>query len=199
MAPERLGFFGGSFDPPHYGHLLTVTYALEAGEFDTIFVVPAYRHPTKSIDTVYEHRLNMTRQTFSVLSMTGRVRVSSIEKDHNGWHCQDQFTGKVYTYNALMALRGNNGDEWRLIIGQDEVDTLKTWYKADELVKVAPPFIVPRTFSTDNQLRNHVIDASSTIIREAFKYGSDLGRELVVPSVYRYIQENGLYVAQGHS
>ena len=57
----RVGFYGGSFDPPHIGHVLAVTYVLSVAGFDRVLVVPVYGHAFEKHLTPFAHRLRMCK------------------------------------------------------------------------------------------------------------------------------------------
>ena len=75
---ERVGVFGGSFDPPHVGHVLLATWALSAGGIDRLIVVPTFAHVFGKKSAPFEDRVTMARAAFSILDpkKTGSIDVN---------------------------------------------------------------------------------------------------------------------------
>src|SRR6476660_232974 len=73
----NVALFGGSFDPPHVGHVLAVSYALSTGPFDGLLVVPVLAHAFGKHLAPYEHRVAMTALAMSDLP---RATVSTVEE-----------------------------------------------------------------------------------------------------------------------
>ncbi len=78
-STTRIGVFGGSFDPPHFGHALLPSYVLAQNWADKILVAPSAVHPNKPTQTDYVTRLHWTRLAMAHAEGTGKVWVSSIE------------------------------------------------------------------------------------------------------------------------
>ena len=73
----RVALFGGSFNPPHMGHVLAVAYVLGVGLVDRVLVVPVFEHALGKQLVPFQHRLEMARRAFGWLP---RVEVSTIEE-----------------------------------------------------------------------------------------------------------------------
>ena len=69
MARLRVALFGGSFNPPHVGHVLAVTYALSVGLVERVLVVPVFEHALGKRLAPFEHRVEMSRRAFGWLPL----------------------------------------------------------------------------------------------------------------------------------
>ena len=128
----RIGIYGGSFSPPHNGHVKAAEAFLEQMWLDFLFVVPAAIPPHKAApDVSPEDRLNMTRLAFS--GMDG-VYVSDMELLRKG---------PSYTVDTLREL---SGDDKRLflLLGTDMLLTLDEWKDPDEIFKLSYPVYARR-------------------------------------------------------
>ncbi|MBQ7173249.1 MAG: nicotinate (nicotinamide) nucleotide adenylyltransferase [Clostridia bacterium] len=128
----RIGIYGGSFSPPHNGHLRAAEAFLEQMWLDFLFVVPAAIPPHKELpDVSAKERLEMTRLAF--LGMDG-VYVSDMELLRKG---------PSYTVDTLREL---SGDDKRLflLLGTDMVLTLDEWKEPEEIFKLSYPVYARR-------------------------------------------------------
>lgn len=120
----RVGIFGGSFNPPHTGHLALACAAYESGGLDKVVFIPCGNPPHKDTAAFAsaEHRLEMTRL---LINGDPRFEVSDMEI---------RSMEKSYTANTLKKLREIHPD-WELcfILGEDSLRDMKTWYKPDEI------------------------------------------------------------------
>lgn len=198
----KTGIYGGTFSPPHTGHIMAAEVFMATKEFDELLVIPAAIPPHKSIDAsdVPEHRLEMCRLAFGHIE---GVTVSDIELKRGG---------KSYTVDTLTAL-SEEGRELFLLCGTDMIMTLDEWYRADEIFRLCTPVCVRRETSDagkkllDLKIKSYkkrfgvdvrIIDAtaieiSSSEIRDAVLKGKDPSAYLS-PAVEAYIKENGLYI-----
>lgn len=118
-------FFGGSFDPPHPGHLAVARGALASGRCDHVIWVPAFAPP---------HKLNSERAPFAdriemirlIIAGEAEMSVSDIES-----HIEQHPT---YSIIVLEAMERLNGIRPALLIGSDSLCQLHTWHRAAELV-----------------------------------------------------------------
>jgi nicotinate-nucleotide adenylyltransferase len=182
--PVRIGFFGGSFDPPHICHLLFCVWALEMADIDKVLWVPCVRHPFGKDNAPYEDRLAMCR--LAAQSMGDRVEVSAIESE---------LPQPSYTVNTMRALREQwPGDDFAVLIGSDLVNDLDDWQRIEELRAMADFVVVPRGGYAEGKDKLHIAlpALSSTDVREALRQGGSA--ESVVPArVIEYIQKKRLY------
>jgi nicotinate-nucleotide adenylyltransferase len=190
----RLIIFGGTFDPPHNGHI-ELLKSLNFSKDDKVIVLPNYIPPHKDAQATSEDRLNMCRLAFS----DWEVSDYEIKKG-----------GPSYTYQTLEYFRQKYSlerDNLVYLIGADSMRDLKIWELPDRLSELAT-YLVFRRPNYDNVEQdiedfkkiyggNFILsditgrDISSTEIR--LKNAFDKAGEDVPPKVYKYIKEKGLY------
>lgn len=200
---KRVGIMGGTFDPIHYGHLVTAEGARFTFGLDHVLFMPAGKPPHKKDVqlTDAEHRYMMT----VLATLTNpHFEVSRLEIDR---------TGISYTIDTLRALRDQYGPETELffITGADAIFEITSWKDSDRCLELAHFVAATRPgFSLDHlpaatrqwvarhQDRFHILRVpamaiSSTEIRERVKEGNSI-RYLVPESVEHYIRRQRLYV-----
>lgn len=129
----KIGIFGGSFDPPHWGHVALVERVLSRGLADQVLVLPVFGHAFHKETTPFEHRLSLCQLAFAGNS---RVTVSDLEKS---------LPAPSYTIQTVEALLPRfPGAEFRLLLGADCEHELARWHRSDELIRLAPPIYVAR-------------------------------------------------------
>jgi len=123
--PKRLGLFGGTFNPIHYGHLRTAEEVTEALGLTRLWFIPAAQPPHKTAQQVtpFEMRLEMTRLA---VGRHSRITVSDIE---------GRRPGKSYSIETLRQVRQEQGPDWELyfILGLDAILEITTWKDYREL------------------------------------------------------------------
>ena len=127
IATEKTAtaFFGGSFDPPHLGHLAVATAALDSGMCSRVAWVPAYAPPHKLTRRAdFRDRAAMVE---AMISGIDRMFVSRIEAE--------LALSPSYTIEVLEAWRRLRNETPSLLIGADSLRELHTWHRADELVE----------------------------------------------------------------
>ena len=204
MAIERLGLLGGSFDPPHFGHLHVARCAREELALDRVRLLPAARPPHK-LDRVLaddDHRLAM----LELLKGTNTWLEIDAREFRRG--------GPSFTHDTLVELRRELAPpvELYFLIGSDSLVDLPTWRRAAELVSLATFVTVPRDPQSlalgQAQVRarlpdaaegilTHVLDAemlpiSSSQIRARVAAGLPIV-ELVPTEIAAYIERHRLY------
>ncbi len=193
----KIGIFGGTFNPPHNGHLLLLKRMQKALRLDKMIVIPSNMPPHKDVtDNNPEHRMNMTKLAFPEYS------VSDIEIKRGG---------KSYTYETLEELRSiYPQDKMYFICGSDMFLTFDEWKCPERIFKAAivvtsarcyheyPSLIKKKLFLKKKYgAKTRIIYfkpyvMSSTQIRDMAKNGDDLSGA-VPDNVAAYIEENGLY------
>jgi len=192
---ERLGILGGTFDPPHIGHLALALDALEQLPLDRVLLIPAARQPLKANAAMSAptHRLAMTRL---LAELDPRLSVDPVEVDR---------AGLSFTVDTVRALRGGLPDaEFTLVMGEDTAATLPQWREPAALallVRVAVAFRgapvneptrgLPAGFDA-RWLRARRIDVSATELRDRVRTGRPI-RGFVPDTVAAYIAAHGLY------
>lgn len=132
----RIGIFGGTFDPIHYGHLIVAEQAREQAELDQVWFVLSARppHKTDRAITPFDRRAEML--AFALAGQEDKFRVETIEADRPGL----SFT--VDTLEALAEL--HPAHEWFLLLGADSVKDLPIWHEPRRIVKQATILMAAR-------------------------------------------------------
>ncbi|MDR0362180.1 MAG: nicotinate (nicotinamide) nucleotide adenylyltransferase [Planctomycetota bacterium] len=202
----RIGVLGGSFNPPHRGHLALARAALATGRLDQVVFIPAASPPHKKAPSEADAptRLEMTRL---LCGGDPRLSVDGLELERAG----PSFT--VDTIRRLRAVRPN--DSHRLIVGSDMALSFGIWRGPGEILELAPPLVAERpgaplpdddapfpglTNEETAVLRAgrfpmEPVDINSTMIRELFRNDAedDEMLRLLTPEVLRFIRARGLY------
>ena len=198
----RIGIYGGTFSPPHKGHVLAARAFMEQMELDFLYVIPNALPPHKEMEAHVsaEHRLNMTRLAF--FGAEG-VYVSDMEIKRGG---------KSYTVDTLRELSGEDRRLF-LLCGTDMMLTLDEWREPDEIFRLCYPTYVRREKDplldarivkkialyrekygkVVRRIVTEPIEVSSGEIRRRIKSGESLS-DFVSPMVEKYIRDNHLYV-----
>lgn len=188
---ERIGLFGGTFDPPHVGHLLLALDALDHLALDRLVLVPAARQPLKQgvAMTAPGHRLAMVE---ALSAADARLSVDGSEVARGGLS---------YTIDTVRALKAAHPDaELVLLMGADTAATLPQWREPEALsllVQVAvagrgaEPVQLPAGFRAQPFPMRRV-DVSATEIRARVAAGRSI-RGFVPDAVADYIAAHGLY------
>lgn len=172
--------FGGSFDPPHVGHVLAVAWILSTQAVDEVLVVPALEHVFGKRLAPFAHRRRMCELAFEPLR---RVHVSDIEARLGG------VSATVHTLEALR--RADPRRELRLVIGSDLIGELPRWTEGHRVPELAPLLVVGRGGHDDG--RDVLMpQVSSTEIRARLREGKSV-EGLVPRAVADYIARHGLY------
>ncbi|UOQ46318.1 nicotinate-nucleotide adenylyltransferase [Halobacillus salinarum] len=187
---KRIGILGGTFDPPHLGHMIMAEASREQMKLDEVWFIPSHLPPHKQAAEVGAlDRLKMVKQA---VKSNQRFYVNDLELNREG---------KSYTIDTIQQLRLENPEtEFYFIIGGDMVEYLPNWHRIDELVKLVQFVGVKRPgFEWDHQYDVHEVDIplieiSSSEIRLRLAEQKTI-RYLVPETVYEYIKEHRLYEA----
>ncbi len=199
---RRLGIFGGSFDPPHTGHLFAARRAQAAQALDHVLFVPAARPPHKPerVLAPAADRLALLR-----LLLQGEPGVSI-------WTGELERGGPSYSIDTLRALRRALGPEPELfwILGSDNLPGLAGWREAEALLAEVQPVIVYRrgealdpaflsrlSPGARERVRRGFLpgepwDASASELRERLSRG-ELDDARLPPKLREYIRAKGIY------
>jgi nicotinate-nucleotide adenylyltransferase len=188
----RLGIFGGSFDPPHLGHLLPVIDAAEALGLDAVRFVPAANQPFKAgrAGASPAQRLAMTERLVAGVPGFG---VDRTEVDR---------AGLSFTVDTLEALaRAHSGDELVLLIGADAFSLFDQWKDPQRILAMASIAVLVRGGEQEPDtgaragvqlMQTRRVDISSTELRARVAAGRTI-RGFVPDAVADYIAEHRLY------
>ena len=198
----RIGFFGGSFDPPHRGHFAVARAAAEAFSFDHVLLVPTAQQPLKpgGATASFNDRLAMVE-----LLCQGEARLEPSALDAPLVHGEPN-----YTIDTLTRLRAGLSPEATVFViaGADAFLDLHRWRSPDRLLDIADWIVVSRPgfsltaldalqLSPGQIARVHLLSgvaqpASATEVRACLREGRDC-TELVTAPVLEYIGEHHLY------
>ena len=202
----KLGIYGGTFNPPHLGHLAAAQFALDALNLDRLEFVPAAAPPHKTLPEggpSAEQRLEMVELAADGLLLPKKVSVSGMELHR---------PGKSYTADTLEQLQAADPEaELWLLMGTDMFLTLQNWREPEVITRLAGICTFARTQSDSGELLEtqarylqetfgartcvlqlpHIVDVSSTQLRELLAQGK--GQAYLSPAVYGYIIRQGLY------
>ena len=198
----RVGIYGGTFSPPHVGHLRAAQAFMEQMWLDYLYVIPTAQPPHKEMECAVDpqHRLEMCRLAFS--GMDG-VCVSDMEIKRGG---------RSYTVDTLRELAG---EDKRLffLCGTDMVLTLDQWREPAEIFRLCYPVYIRRENDEETTARiikkiaeynekygkvvrrivTEPLELCSGDVRARLMAGQSIS-ELVPPAVEKYIRDNHLYV-----
>jgi nicotinate-nucleotide adenylyltransferase len=196
---KRVGFFGGTFDPIHLGHICIAIELMELHKLDRVCFCPTYLSPHKTCcsPTPGKHRFNMVK-----------LAIADIEEF---FVIEDEIYREFvsYTFDTLSKLVQANRDvQYHLLLGEDCVSNFHTWYKAEELIKIAPPLVAKRFLNnvkiggSSNLIKSvkrgmtitTIMPISSTVIRDRLKQGLYCNH-LLAEKILDYILDNKLYLS----
>ena len=197
----KIGIYGGTFDPPHIGHINALKSFIDAFDFDKVFVIPVFMPPHKNqhSQTSPTDRLNMSKIAFEPLSE--KVTVSDMEIKREG---------KSYTADTIRSFKEMGYDDIYFLCGTDMILTLGSWYSPAYIFANAKIVYARRecdgeiTAAIEEKIKEYeekygakifnldidVLEASSTEIREDLRRGT---ASLLTNDVIKYINDQGLY------
>ncbi|HWW22510.1 MAG TPA: nicotinate-nucleotide adenylyltransferase [Edaphobacter sp.] len=197
----RVALFGGTFDPPHRGHIGIAKAAADAFGLDRVLFAPAGRQPLKTevAPAAFADRLAMVRL---VCAEDARFFASEIDAP------REDGTPN-YTVDTLAALRESMPDaEMFSLIGADSLIGLRHWREPARLLKLAEWIVASRPgfpvgelaalgFTEEQRARIHLLetvhyDVAATDLRRRLREGDDCS-EMLLPEVVNYIVAHGVY------
>jgi nicotinate-nucleotide adenylyltransferase len=200
----RVALFGGTFDPPHRGHIAIAKAAADAFQLDSVLFAPTGLQPLKigHATTPYEDRLAMVRL---VCDADARFQASSIDLPNPSGMPN-------YTVDTLIRLRQQMPSATLFnLVGADSFFTLRQWRDPDRLLSLVEWIVVSRPGSSLDDLSGldltqqqrsciHLLttvneDISATRLRQRLAAG-DLCQDLLPPSIAQYVQQHGLYLGK---
>ena len=200
MRKKRIGIYGGTFSPPHNGHVHAARLFLEQEDLDILLIIPVCIPPHKSADGVAsaEDRLSMCRAAFSVLE---RTEISDVEIRRKG---------KSYTVDTLRSLSSHDV-QLVMLCGSDMLLTLSDWYQAEQIFQMTEIVYLNRAQDDVRQteraaellrreygasvhrLEGDIVEIASHSVRE-MRLGGLPWRDALPPPVAEYIERKGLYL-----
>ncbi|MFC0522536.1 nicotinate-nucleotide adenylyltransferase [Pontibacillus salicampi] len=185
---KKIGLLGGTFDPPHLGHLLIAEEVYHALDLDGVWFIPSNNPPHKDAsDTKTEDRVEMTR---IAVQDNEHFHLNTIEMERSG---------TSYTVDTVKNLVDRHEDtSFYFIMGGDMVEYLPNWERIDQLNELVS-FVGVQRYGYELSCEYPVVkveipmfDVSSTLIRERLQSG-ETARYLLPETVETYIKERGLY------
>lgn len=188
----KIGLFFGSFNPIHAGHLIIAAYMAGFTELEKVWLVVSPHNPFKDKKNIYNayDRLEMTRLA---VEDAGHIEVSDIEFS---------LPKPSYTIDTLVHLGEKYPQhEFSLIMGSDNLATLKKWKNSEVILRDYRILVYPRPGDTQPELAGHpsvtitqtpLMELSSTFIRKSVAGGKNV--QFFVPGkVLEFIDKKGLY------
>ena len=194
---SRIAIFGGTFNPPHLGHVSLLRQVEEQMDFDEILLMPAHIPPHKQAQSLAsgKDRIEMLKLAFAELP---QVSICDMELKRRG---------KSYTVDTLAALRRQfPKDEFFFLMGTDMLMTFDRWYRWQDILKFATIVAAARGDGEEQMMRKKAeqfgdraivlriapLPMSSTEVREAVRMGAPL-TPFLPEAVVSYIKAHGLY------
>ena len=193
----KVCLFGGTFDPPHLGHLILAQTIFEAEHFDQIVFVPAHTSPHKKKTLVSSVDLRKEMVKIAIQENPNFV-MSEIEIERGGFS---------YSFDTVIDYKKKTGVDTKnlfYLIGSDSLKTFHSWHNSDQIlnecqviVAIRPGF---RPSDIDSKILARIqfaniprIEISSTQIRKRWKEDKTI-RYMVTQQVWEYINQNKLYL-----
>jgi len=194
----KICLFGGTFDPPHIGHLLIAQTIYEAENFDKILFIPAYAPPHKNNVTPMKHRIEMVKIAINDNPNFEYSDVDIVRK------------GISYTIDSIVDIKRNyklTNDEIYYLIGSDSLIDFKNWKDSKEILDECNIIVAIRPGFRPSDIPHWILqkvhfaniprfELSSSKIRS--RWVKDLTiRYMVTLPIWEYLNENNLYSSRG--
>ena len=190
----KICIFGGTFDPPHIGHLLIAQTVCEVEDFDKILFVPAYSPPHKNQITDIEHRINMVKIAIRDNPKFEYSDVDVIRK------------GTSYTFDTIVDIKKRmnvSKDEIYYLIGSDSLIDFKNWKKPRKILREAKVIVAIRPGFSPSDIPHWILqevhfaniprfELSSSTIRSRWIEHLTI-RYMVTLPIWDYLNKNKLY------
>jgi len=194
----KICLFGGTFDPPHIGHLLIAQTIYEAENFDKILFIPAYAPPHKNNVTPMKHRIEMVKIAISDNPNFEYSDVDIVRK------------GISYTIDSIVDIKRNyklTNDEIYYLIGSDSLIDFKNWKDSKEILDECNVIVAIRPGFRPSDIPHWILqkvhfaniprfELSSSKIRSRWVKNLTI-RYMVTLPIWEYINENSLYSSKG--
>ncbi|MDR2540001.1 MAG: nicotinate (nicotinamide) nucleotide adenylyltransferase [Chlamydiales bacterium] len=195
MKKQKIGLFGGSFDPFHFGHLNLVVHLLEHAHLDQVFICPAKSTAFKTPHASIEHRINMLQLVMEEFPLCTLL----------DWEIQMQ---KPYTIDTAERLKKKGGMDLFLLLGEDLLPNLHLWHRVEDLLHLVTPLVASRFITSqpiDLKLSSQaeiklgkgfvkipLMEISAKMIRQRLQQRK-FCKHLLPSKILDYIQVNHLY------
>ena len=195
LRKQKIGLFGGSFDPFHFGHLNLIVNLLEHAHLDKVFICPAKSTAFKIPHVSIEHRTSMLQ-----LMIEESPSLTLLD-----WEIQMQ---KPYTIDTVKRLKKRGEIDLFLLLGEDLLPNLHLWHQIEDLLRLVTPLIASRfvtsqfiDFKLSSQAESKLkkgfikiplMEISGKMIRQRLQQRK-FCKHLVPAKILDYIQVNHLY------
>ena len=193
----KVCLFGGTFDPPHLGHLIIAQTIFEAENFDQIVFVPAYQPPHKN-----GMKISPVDQRLEMLKIAISENPNFIMSD-----LEIQRKGLSYSIDTIIEYKKQNNlnsDELFYLMGSDSLKQFKKWKDTKKIIDECRVIVAIRPGFRPSDIPNWIlakiqfasiprIEISSTTIRDRWIDDKTI-RYMVTESVWQYINKNKLYL-----
>lgn len=181
---KEVALLGGSFNPPHVGHVMAAWWALATQGVQEVWLLPSYRHPFGKALAPWDDRVRMCELAVSAIRA---AHVCTAEAEL----ADDPLVGKTArTLEHLVAK--HPAHRFALLVGTDILRETDRWYRFDRVKELARIIVVGRQGFEPAPGAPMLPDVSSSGIREALASGGDVSG-LVPRRVLEYVAERGLY------
>jgi len=191
---KKICLFGGTFDPPHIGHLLVAQTIFEAENFDKIVFVPTFKTPQKNNITDIKDRLAMLRMG---VTSNPNFEISDLEIQRGG---------TSYTIDTIREYKSDQDYDSRelyYLIGSDSLQTFHTWEEPREILDECQVIVALRPGFRPSDISNWILrkvrfasiprfEISSSTIRSRWQENKTI-RYMVTQPVWEYINDHGIY------
>ena len=191
---KKVCLFGGTFDPPHIGHLLVAQTIIEAENFDKIVFIPTFKTPQKNNITDIKDRLAMLRMG---VTSNPKFEISEIEIQRGG---------TSYTIDTVRDYKSDQDYDSRelyYLIGSDSLQTFHTWKEPREVLDECQVIVALRPGFRPSDISNWILhkvrfasiprfEISSSTIRSRWQENKTI-RYMVTQPVWEYINDHGIY------
>ena len=193
----KICLFGGTFDPPHFGHLILAQTIFEAEHFDQIVFVPAHTSPHKQKTLVSSVDLRKEMVKIAIQENPNFI-MSEIEIERGGFS---------YSFDTIIDYKKKTGIDTKnlyYLIGSDSLKTFHSWHNSDQILDECQIIVAIRPGFRPSDINNQIlariqfaniprIEISSTQIRKRWREDKTI-RYMVSQSVWEFINENKLYL-----
>ena len=187
---KKIGILGGTFDPPHQGHIILAEAARKQLDLNKVIFIPAKEPPHKQCENIVDVELRYEMVKLAV-GNNADFYVSRFEIEKRG------ISYSIETLNYLQKLEPSA--EFYFIVGSDAIPEIKTWKKIDKLLNLCvftvgmrPGFIKYEVPDGMILLEGVFPDISSRQIREILLSGGKT-KDLIPDNVYEFIKERRIY------
>jgi len=190
MSYRKIGIFGGTFDPPTWGHHQVAKAALDSGQVDYVIFMPCYKHAFGKNPTDFDHRFKMCQ---IMLKDEPDIGPSQWEKFNKNEYSVDMLKHFIKNTRGVY----DETTEFRFILGSDNYWKTDKWKDFEEIKKLAPPLWIHRSGYSKPPPEEDVIKLnsyySSTNIRKCIQKMNPQMSIMTRSTVLDYIMMNGLY------